>query len=245
MAFREVRVYEGDFPSFEQMLAGGSPAAFPKEVWLQQMKPGEFAVRYKDFKTGLARTPAGEHVQSSEICRLFASLDEARANSREVANNHWTLRCLIYNHAGVQVGTISNNKEVGKYALVVYAGMLLWLGLFTTMGMGLIWILYKILLLAFGPFSSIRQPLSLLGWTVYAVTGLLVAILAWYVRLKFIVKKRTDQMRSKLKSAMTAEEARRFEELNTLHGSNDPAERERFLKLLDEYQQKVRDVMKK
>jgi len=61
---REVRVYDGDFPTFEQMLAGGSEAAFPKEVWLQQVQPGEFAVRYKDFKTGLARSPAGKHVQS-------------------------------------------------------------------------------------------------------------------------------------------------------------------------------------
>ena len=64
MGAREVRVYDGDFPTFEQMLAGGSEAAFPKEVWLQQVQPGEFAVRYKDFKTGLARSPAGKHVQS-------------------------------------------------------------------------------------------------------------------------------------------------------------------------------------
>ena len=36
---REVRVYDRDFPTAEQMLAGGPGAAFPKEVWLQQMQP--------------------------------------------------------------------------------------------------------------------------------------------------------------------------------------------------------------
>jgi len=41
---REVRVYDGDFPAWQQMLAGGPGAAFPKEVWLQHMQPGEFAV---------------------------------------------------------------------------------------------------------------------------------------------------------------------------------------------------------
>jgi len=30
---REIRVYDGDFSSFEQMLAGGAAAAFPKEMW--------------------------------------------------------------------------------------------------------------------------------------------------------------------------------------------------------------------
>ena len=114
MGLREVRVYNGDFPTFEQMLAGGSAAAFPKEIWLPQVQPGEFAVRYKDFKTGLARSPAGEHVKSSEICRIFSSLEEARANSREVAKDHWTVRCFIHDHTGAQVSTISNNKEVSK-----------------------------------------------------------------------------------------------------------------------------------
>src|SRR5215510_10795343 len=125
---REVRVYDGDFPTFDQMLAGNPTAVFPKEIWLQQMQPGEFAVRYKDFKSGLARNPAGKPVQSSEICRVFGSLDEARADSREVAKSHWAVRCFIYDHADVQVDAIANTKEVGKFALVVYAGILLWTG---------------------------------------------------------------------------------------------------------------------
>jgi len=44
------------------------------EDWLQQVQPGEFAARYKDFKTGLARNPDGDHVQS-----YFCGLDFARS----------------------------------------------------------------------------------------------------------------------------------------------------------------------
>jgi len=248
MGVREVRVYDGDFPSFEQMLAGGSGADFPKEVWVQQLQPGEFAVRYRDFKTGKARNPAGEHVQSSEICRIFSSLEEARASSREVASTHWTVRCFIYDHTGTQVGTISNNKELNKYAVVAYAGILIWLGIFTVIGMSFLWIASKITLAVLGPFPSIRAiptALGWLGWTAYAVGGLLVGIVACYLRLKFIVRRKANQMQDKLKSAITPEEKKRFEELNVLHGSTDPAERERFLEILNEYQQKVRGALKK
>src|SRR6266581_7215464 len=248
MGVREVRVYDGDFPTFEQMLAGGSEAAFPKEVWLQQVQPGEFAVRYKDFKTGLACNSAGKHVQSSEICRIFSSLEEARADSREVVNHHWTVRCFIYDHTGAQVATISNNKELNKYALVAYAGVLLWLGIFATVGTGFLWILSNTILLILAPFPSTREPLSSFGWfgwTAYVVGGLLVGIFAWYLRLKFMAKKRVDHLQSKLKAAISPEERKRFEELNVLHGSSDPAERKRFLTLASEYQQKLRDALKK
>lgn len=244
---REVRVYDGDFPSYEQILAGDPTAVFPKEIWLQQVQPGEFAVRYKDFKTGLARNPAGEHVNSSEICRIFSSLEEARANSREVVNDHWTVRCFIYDHAGAQAGTISNNKKVNKYALVAYAGILLWLGIFAIVGMGLIWIVFKIAPVVLGPFPSIRELLTSfgwVGWTAYAIAGLFFGILAWYLRIQFIAKRRVE-LHSKLKSVITPEEKRRFEELNTLHSSKDPAERDRLLKLAREYQQKVREALKR
>ena len=100
---REVPVYDGDFPTREQILSGDPSAVFPKESWLAQVRPGEFAVRYKDFKTGLARNPAGALVQSSEICRIFSDLKEARADSRKVANEHWAVLCFIYDHTGSQV----------------------------------------------------------------------------------------------------------------------------------------------
>jgi hypothetical protein len=194
---REVRVYDGDFPTFEQILAGDPTATFPREIWLQQVQPGEFAVRYKDFKTGLARNPAGKHVKSSEICRIFASVAEARANSREVVNGHWTVRCFIYDHNGAQVDTVSNNKEVGKAAAVMYAGILLWLGTFAIVGMGSLWILSELTFLAVGRHPSVQGPLFPLGWvgwTAYAIAGLLLGILVRYLRIEFIAKKRVDRL---------------------------------------------------
>jgi len=133
---REVRIYDGPFPTHEQILSGGPNAIFPKESWLQHMHPGEFAVRYKDFKTGLARNPAGEPVQSSEICCIFDSLEEAREDSKRVTAEHWAVRCFIYDCTGLQVEAVSNNRQVNKFAAVTYAGILLWVGIFTFAGMG-------------------------------------------------------------------------------------------------------------
>ena len=242
---REVGVYDGDFPSFEQMLAGGSAADFPKEIWLQQVQPGEFAVRYKDWKTGTARNPTGQHVQSSEICRIFSSLEEARENSKHVTQEHCVVRCFIYDHTGRQVGTVSNNREVGRFAMVMYAGILFWLVVFAVLGMGFLWILSIIVL---SLFPGAREPfasLGWLGWTGFTLAGLSVGILAWYVRIQLIARRHADRIQQKLRTTISPEERKRFEELNILHGSKDPAERERFSKLLAEYQHKLNEALKK
>ena len=243
---REVRVYDGDFPSLERMMAGDPTAVFPKEVWLSQVRPGEFAVRYKDFKTGLARNPAGEPVKSSEICRIFGSLEEARADSREVTKARLTVRCFLYDHTGKQVASISNNREVGRFALAMYAGILLGVAIFGAFGMGLLWLLSRAVLFLAGPQVYVRVfglP-GWLGWAAFAFAGLLVGGLAWYWRIQFAAGRRVDRVRARLKSMISPDERRRFEELNILHGTKDPAARERFLKLLAEYQEKVREAVK-
>ncbi len=129
MPYREVKAYDDPFPTYEQIISG-DPAAppFPKEAWLQQVKQGEFAVRYKDFKTGLARSPQGKPVQASEICRIFDNLAEARSNSLQITKEHWTVRCFIYDYTGAQVDSISNTRETGKFAANMYTALLLWGG---------------------------------------------------------------------------------------------------------------------
>jgi len=247
MSMREVPVYDGDFPTREQILSGDPSAVFPKESWLAQVRPGEFAVRYKDFKTGLARNPAGALVQSSEICRIFSDLKEARADSRKVANEHWAVLCFIYDHTGSQVASVSNNKELGKFAAALYGGIVLWIGIFTIAGMGTLWILYRITLLILKPFSA-RQQLFVsgwLGWAGFAFAGLLLGILAWYMKVRFTAKRSASRMLNKVRVGLSTKQKKRFAELNTLYGSQDPAERERFLKLASEYQQIVREALKK
>lgn len=243
---REVRVYDGDFPTWQQMLADGPGAAFPKEVWLQQMQPGEFAVRYKDFKTGLARNPAGEPVQSSEICRIFSKLEEARADSRRVVNEHWLVRCFIYDHTGAQVDAISNTKEVNRFAALQYFRLFLGIAFCALMGMALIWIAYRIWLIA-QPAPSVVKP-TVFGWfywVSYAAVGLLLVALLVYLRFRWTVKGSVSLMRARLTSAISREEKKRFEELNTLYLSRDPAERERFVKLANECEEKIREALKR
>jgi hypothetical protein len=248
MGMREIRVYDGNFPAVERLLAGDPTVAPPKEIWLSQVEPGEFAVRYKDFKTGQARNPAGKPVRSSEICRVFSGLEEARANSREVVNEHWIVRCFIYDHTGSQVGTISNNKEVNKFAAAAYVAILLWVGFFSVVGMGLMWMLWRGAMLLLGPFYASNQllpSLGWLGWVAYAFAGLLVGSWFWYLRIRFIAGKRVGRLHAKLESVVSPEEKEHFEQLNTLHGSEDPNKRERFLELYHEYQNKLGEVLKK
>lgn len=244
---REVRVYDGDFPAPEQMLAGGPGAAFPKEVWLQQVQPGEFAVRYKDFKTGLARNPAGELARSSEICRIFSSLEEARTDSRRVVSDHWVVVCFIYDHTGTKVDTISNKRQLNKYGAAIYSLILLGTVFCALAGMLSIWVIYRIWLL-FAPPSPSAHELTVSGrlyWLSYATAGLLLVASLVYLRFRWIINRAVSRTHAKLRSAISPEDKKRFQELNYLHLSRDPAERERFLKLSSEYQEKIREALKK
>jgi hypothetical protein len=244
---REVRVYDGDFPTWQQMLAGGPGAAFPKEVCLQSVQPGEFAVRYKDFKTGLSRNPSGELAKSSEICRIFDNLEEARADSRKVVNEHWVVRCFIHDHTGNQVDTISNAKQLNKFAIVAYGQVLLTSAFCALPGMALIWIIYRIWLLISpsAPAAQVHSPFGWLYWVSYAAAGFLLLALVIYLRFRWGINRTVFRMRTKLNSAISPEEKKRFSELNTLHLSRDPADRERFLKLANEYNEKIREALER
>jgi hypothetical protein len=242
MPYREVKAYDAPFPTYDQSISG-DPAAppFPKEAWQQQVKQGEFAVRYKDFKTGLARSPQGKPVQASEICRIFDNLAEARSNCLQVTKEHWTVRCFIYDHTGAQIDSISNTRETGKFAANMYAALLLWGGLFAIAGMALIWGTYRVTLLLLAPGSEPIHSLSWLGWSAFAAAGLAIAVLAWWMKVRRSAGRRVN----KIRASFTKEEMKRFEEINALFGTADPAERKRFLELTQEYQQKIKEAVKK
>jgi hypothetical protein len=242
MAYREVKVYDGPFATHDQIITG-DPAMppVPEEVWLQKVKPGEFAVRYKDFKAGLARNPQGKPVKASEICRIFDTLAEARSNSLQITKEHWTVRCFIYDHTGAQVDSISNTAQVNKFAARMYGAILLWGGLFTIAGMALIWSTYRVTLFLLAPGSEPIHSLSLLGCSAFAAAGMTIAVLAWWMKLRRSAGRRVNGVRA----SFTKEEMKKFEEINTLYGTADPVERERLRELMREYQQKIRDTLKK
>jgi hypothetical protein len=245
MGYREVRVYDGDFPTHEQILTG-DPASppFPKQIWREQIRPGEFAVRYKDFKTGLARNSEGKHVRSSEISRIFGNLEEARANSRAIAAAYWTVVCVIYDQHGAETERISNHKELNKYAVRLYAGMLLWTAAYTCAGMAALWMVYRLALFPvrglFPGYQPIRT-LTWMGWLAFTGAGLALAIAGLFLRLRMVAANRVK----KVQSSITAEEMKRFEEVNSLYGTADPVERERFLQLFREIQERVQETLKK
>lgn len=244
---REVRVYGGDFPKIEDVLCGNPTVTFPKEIWLAQVQPGEFAVRYKDFKTGRPRNPRGESAQSSEICRIFGSVDEARADSRKVSDENWVVLCLIYDHTGSLVETVLNTRRVSKFTAVAYAGIFFWIGIYTAMGMGLLWLLSVVVLAAVNKFVTGHQVFvhfGLLEWTLYALAGLLLGIFILYSRIRLRGVRAVSRVQNKLNS-MPPLERKRFEEVNTLYGSHDPEERKKFLKLAAEYREIINQALKK
>lgn len=68
---------------------------------------------------------------------------------------------IIYDLVGVKVDIVPNNKQVNKFALSLYAGILLWLGLLPLTGMALIWAVFAFTQFVFSPS---KQSLAALGW---------------------------------------------------------------------------------
>jgi hypothetical protein len=242
MAFREVKIYDGEFPTHEQMLSGDpTRPPFPREVWLPQVRPGEFAVRYKDFKTGLPRSVDGKHVRASEICRIFDNLEDARTNSAQITRVHWNVVCLVYDHRGAQVERISNDKQLSKHAVYIYTGIPFSAGVYALAGMGVLWLIYR---LGHAALFSHEEPIHSLGWLAwlgFSIAGLAVGVFA-YVARPILAGRR---MAGKLRASISPEDRVRFEDLNRLYGTADPKERERFLALRKELEEKVKQGMKK
>jgi hypothetical protein len=243
LEYREVRVYDGDFPSIEQVVTGDpNRPTFPKEAWLQQVAPGEIAVRYRDFKTGLARSPSGKVVKSSEVCRILASREDARSNSRTIVEEHPAVICVLYDHTGVEVGRVSNRKELNKFAAALCAGMVFWGSIYAAAGMAVLWLVYRVGLTVVRLWRPAINPIGSLpwfGWLVFVAAGSLTSIAA--TRLRWVAAKRVRKTRSNF----TPEEWKRFAEINQLHATTDPEKRERLLKLYKEFQERLQDSLKK
>jgi hypothetical protein len=242
MGYREVKVYEGEFATFEQLMTG-DPARppSPKEVWQNQLQAGEFAVRYKDFKTGLARSVEGKPVHASEICRIFDNLDEARANSRDVSRAYWTVICVVFDSSAAQIEVISNKKEIGKFAAIAYTGILFWVAVPTLVVMGVLWIIYQVFHATLFSGKESIGSLGWLGWVGFLVTSFVLAVLGYYMRIRFIARRHV----AKVRGSISPKDRARFEDINRLYGTTDPKEREKLLALKKELEEKVRQSLKK
>ena len=129
----------------------------------------------------------------------------------------------------------------------MYGQALLTIACCALLGMSLIWVIYRIWLLTSpsAPADQLHPPFGWLYWVSYAAAGLLLLAMVIYLRFRWGINRTVFRMRTKLNSAISPEEKKRFEELNTLHLSRDPVDRERFLKLANEYEERIREALKK
>ena len=240
MDYREVPIYDCPFPSIEQALTGDPERPpFPKEVWLQQVQAGEFAVRYEDFKTATPPGTDGKRGRDSEKCRIFGDFESARVDCREVVRKHPAVICVVYDQSGAEVERIRNHNQLNKFTFAVVVGFLFWGTLYVVGGMAFLWVLYRLALFAVRLWSPSLEPvhsLSWIGWAVFAAGGLLLSIAAWILRARFVVERRVRRIHS----SFTQEEMKRFAPINDLRNTTDPVERQRILELYREYQQRVK-----
>jgi len=92
-------------------------------------------------------------------------------------------------------------------------------------------------------FSS-KEPngsLGWLGWVGFSTASFALAALAYFVRIRFIARRRV----AKIRGGISPEDRARFEDINRLYGTSDPKEREKLLALQKELKEKVRQSLKK
>lgn len=194
------------------------------------------------FKSGTPRGSDGKHPGSSEKCRVFPTIEEARSDSQGIVKSHPVVVCVICDHQGKQVARVRNEKEITRFATASLVGILVWRSVLALAGMALLWILYRLALSILRLWRPGIQPIRSLpwfGWIVFAAAGVCTLIYAWYLRMRIVTSRRVRRMFA----SFTPEERKRFRANDNLHSTNDPAERERLLKLYREYQERIQQAL--
>jgi hypothetical protein len=244
MGYREVKVYDGEFPTHEQIISGDPTAPpFPKETWREQMQPGEFAVRLRDAKTGLPIGGDGKipGKQSEAICRIYENLAEANSFAVESTRDRVGIDCRIFDHTGMIITTIRDQKEALKFSAVLFGGTLLWITAMTLAGMAIIWLVLRTVIAVPYPYLQDALAFGWRGWTGVAFAGFALSVLGFFAKARFAAHRRWKKVRAE----MSPEEWTKYEALNQLFGSADPRERERFLALKKEFEERLREIHKK
>jgi len=241
VGYREVKLFDELFPTWEQMYSGdpGSPP-LPKESWRKHMQPGEFALHFKHFQTSQPiGADGGLLAQEDGYCRVFDSVEEANEHGSEICQRHPVVVCVIYDSSGKLVNRVYNRKKVTWFALLMWIGILFWLGILTLAGLALAASVYFVIALLLGVKNPTNLTLPGYAWAIILMAALALGSYGFWTRIKWKAKQRI----TKLKAAISPEERKYFEQLNTLYGSADPSERERFLKIRQELLEKARRAM--
>ena len=242
MGNREVKLFDEPFPTWEQMYSGdpGSPP-IPKESWRKHMQPGEFALHFKHFQTSQPIGAEGELLaQQNGYCRVFDSIEEANEHGSGVCHQHPVVVCVIYDSSGKLVKRIYNRKKVTWFAIVMWIGILFWLGILTLAGLALAASVYFVIAFLLGVKNPTNLTLPWYVWVIILLAALALGSYGLWIRIKWKAKRRI----AKLQAAISPGEQKYYEQLNTLYGSADPSERERFLKIREEFQEMVRRTLR-
>ena len=241
VAYRELKLFDEPFPTWDQMLSGDPDRPrLPKESWRQHMQPGEFALHFKHFQTSQPIGAAGEILaQENGYCRVFDSIEAANDYGSEVCHLHPAVVCVIYDSSGKLVKRIYNRHKVTWFAIVMWTGTLFWLAMLTAAGLALAASAYLAAAFLLGVKNPTNLTLPGYAWVFILMAALALGSYGYWTRIKWKAKRRVD----KLREAISPEERKYFEQLNALYGSAESAERERFLKIRQEFLEKARRAM--
>jgi hypothetical protein len=241
VGYRQLKLFDEPFPTWDQMLSGdpGMPP-FPKESWRKHVRNGEFALHFKHFQTGLFIGADGKHLaRQDEYCRLFDSAKEAEEHAKAVCHEHPAVTCVIYDSSGAFLKRIYNRKKLTRSAIQMWIGSFFWLGTLTLAGLALAAVLYFVVTFILGAQNPTRLNFPWYVWVSILTAAVALGLYGFWTGIKWKAKRRV----AKLQAAISPEEREYFEQLNTLYGSAERAERERFLKIRQEFLEKARRTL--
>jgi hypothetical protein len=242
MPMRAVKVYDGPFPSVEDMMFGdpATRAPVPNETWAEQMEASEIALFCVNFKS---QTPVREEdgrpgPRSDQVCRVSSDIAELQRRAQEIVKLHPSIVCELRRKDGSTIQRVSNRRFLWRFASTTYLAIGVWLVALTAFGMGMIWVLRAMVIRAgFAPFA-----LSLKQWTAWLAGGAVLGILALISSMWFSVLWRTKRLHRRLDETLNPDEKLRYEEINRLSVSVDFEERRRGQKLSKEYYQRLVEI---
>jgi hypothetical protein len=236
---RIIKIYDGPFPTVEDMMFGdpATRAPIPKEIWSEQMEEGEVALFCVNFKNQMpVREEDGRPArQSDEVCRVSSDIPEMLMHAKETVRLHPSIVCVLRRKDGSEISRISNNRFLWRFALASYFGIGLWLIGLTALGTSIILVLRALAIRARFDISA----LSLKQWAVLLLGGAVLGVVAVIGWTWFSVQRRTKRLVSTLNESLTPQEKLRYKEINSLSGSINVEDRRRGKQLSEEYYRRL------
>lgn len=244
MSSRVVRVYDGEFPSIDEIRfcdpANRTP--WPKEVWAGQMQKHEVALFCVNFKsTGPVLEETGRPgPQSEETCRIFSNVKDAESYARGIVQAHPSTVCILRSKDQREVKRVSNRRFNWKFAFASLIGIGYWVAF--AGGIGLTIILFVRGLVRGSAFIEWLQALSLWQWMALVASAVVLGFSALLLKMYLSVRRKTTKFVRAINTSLSPEERARYHDLNALSVSSDPQDREKARQLSKEYSERIMQI---